>query len=112
VFLSSLSGKVTGQVELDRETRLRLQEVFGLCKDPDAVALPLAYKDKIWSNRPIEKLVCPVRLSNPLSEKEATRMAREIVVLMPCWLVYGQTKKIVEDVRGLLVKKDELFMTS
>jgi hypothetical protein len=110
VFLSSLSGKVSGQAELDRTTRLRLQEKFDLCKDPDAVALPLAYNDKIWSNRPIENLVCPIRLSSELTDQELTRMARQIVVLMPCWLVYGQTKKIVEDVRELLVKKDELFV--
>lgn len=75
------------------------------------MALPLAYNDKIWSNRPIENLVCPIRLSSELTDQELTRMARQIVVLMPCWLVYGQTKKIVEDVRELLVKKDELFVT-
>lgn len=112
VFISSLSGKVSGVVEMDRETRLRLQTNFGLCKDPDAVALPLAYNNKIWANRPIENLVCPIRLSSPLSEQELTRTARQIVVLMPCWLVYGQTKKIVEDVRELLEKKDQLFMMS
>lgn len=112
IFISSLSGKVSGAIEMDRETRLRLQQSFGLCKDPDAVALPLAYNDKIWANRPIETLVCPVRLSTPLTEQEITRTARQIVALMPCWLVYGQTMKIVEDVRELLVKKDELFMMS
>jgi hypothetical protein len=110
VFLSSLSGKLAGSVEMDRESRQRLQANFGLCVDPDAVALPLAYNEKIWANRPIESLVCPIYLSSTLTEQELTRTARKIVVLMPCWLVYGQTKKIVEDVRELLQKKDELFM--
>jgi hypothetical protein len=112
VFISSLSGKVCGSIEMDRVTRLRLQQVFGLCTDPDAVALPLAYNDRIWSNRPIEQLVCPMHLQGIHSDQELTRTARQIVVMMPCWLVYGKTMKIVDDVRELLIKRNELFSVS
>jgi hypothetical protein len=97
---------------MDRVTRLRLQQVFGLCTDPDAVALPLAYNDRIWSNRPIEQLVCPMHLQGIHSDQELTRTARQIVVMMPCWLVYGKTMKIVDDVRELLIKRNELFSVS
>lgn len=94
---------------MDRQTRIRLQQHFDLCADPDAVALPLALNEKIWANRPIESLVDSVHLELQHTEAELTRTARKIVTMMPCWLVYGETKRIVSDVRDLLTTREELF---
>lgn len=112
LFISSLSGKVTGQRELDRNVRLRLLGAFSLCNDPDAIALPVAYNEKIWANRPIDSLVEKVLSSEELDVVELTRIARQIVAMMPCWLVYGQTMHIVQEVRELLSQRNELFTVS
>lgn len=112
LFVSSLTGKITGRNELDRNTRLLLNEMFGLCKDPDAIALPLALNEKIWMNRPIGDLVCPIHLESSITEQEITRVARQIVAMMPCWLVYTGTMQIAADVRELLLQRNELFPVS
>jgi hypothetical protein len=109
MFLSSLSGKIAGTKEFDREVLLKIQEEFGLTKvDPHAMELPIACMDKIWGKRPVEDLVCPVTL-NDKSGHDMTRTARQIVVMMPCWLVYDSTFKIVSEVRELLEKREQLF---
>ena len=98
---------------MDRLTRVRLLAQFHLGKDPDALALPLAFNEKIWTNRPIDGLVCPIHLEQAAAnEKEMTRTARQIVAMMPCWLVYGQTMQIAADVRELLSQRNELFPVS
>ena len=115
VFLTSLTGYVTGMKEMDRPTRLHLKEQFDLCKDPDALALPLAYNEKIWANRPIDNLIGRVLVeadSLGYTEQELTRYARQIVAMMPCWLVYGQTMDIVKEVRQLLLQRNELLPVS
>lgn len=109
VFLSSLCGKITGNSELERQIRLRLQEEIITCSDPDAMTLPLAFNDKIWANRPIESVVNPLLLATHMNDQEITRMARQIVAMMPCWLVYTQISIIVDDVRKLLAKRENLF---
>lgn len=115
VFLTTLTAKVTGLKEMDRVTRVQLQSQFNLCKDPDAIALPLAYNEKIWGNRPIDSLIERVldETNNiGITEQELTRYARQIVAMMPCWLVYGQTMEIVKEVRLLLSSRNELLPVS
>ena len=112
LFVSSLTGKITGLNELDRATRQLLNEMFGLCKDPDAIALPLALNEKIWMNRPIGNLVHSAHLEGVLTDQEITRVARQIVAMMPCWLVYTGTMKISADVRELLLQRNELVPVS
>ena len=115
VFLTTLTAKVTGLKEMDREKRIHLQSQFALCKDPDAISLPLAYNEKIWGNRPIDELIERVQnepSSTGFTEQEMTRMARQIVAMMPCWLVYTQTMEIVKEVRQLLSQRNELLPVS
>lgn len=109
IFLSSLSGKVTGEKHMAQDMLIRIQEKFKLCRDPHAMELPLACTDKIWGKRPIEDLVCPVYLNANQSDHDVTRTARQIVVMMPCWLVYDNTITIVGQVRELLIARSELF---
>jgi hypothetical protein len=109
VLISSLAGKISGQKEMDLELRKRLQQKFGLCKDPDAVALPLALSEAIWGKRHINALLDSLETDHELTEQELTRLARQIVATMPCWLVYGKTMRIVEEVRTLIQTRDELF---
>lgn len=109
LFLSSLSGKVTGEKSLARQTLVKIQNEFELCSDPFAIELPLAFHEKIWGKRPIDELVCPVHLDATQSDRELTRLSRQIVSIMPCWLVYAQTSCIVNDVRDLLAKRGEIF---
>lgn len=109
MFLSSLYSKVSCETEIDHSRMVRFQEAFDLCKDPHAIALPMAYSDRIWRQRPIENLVCQNNLCRHETDKDLTRIARMIVVRMPCWLVYDKTTKIVEDVKKLLLEREELF---
>lgn len=118
LFLSSLSGKVidgaqaeTNDETFERETRMKIQEAFNLCKDPNAIELPMALNRKIWGKRPIDELVCPLYLDDDESFIKATRIARQIVAIMPCWLVYGTTRAIIDDVRQLITMRNELFST-
>jgi hypothetical protein len=109
VFISTLAGKISGRSELEREILLRIQAEFKITKvDPHAMELPLACADKIWGKRPVEDLVCPVVL-NEMSGHDMTRIARQIVVMMPCVLVYDKTFEIVREVRELLEKREQLF---
>uniref|UniRef100_A0AAU7PFU7 Uncharacterized protein n=1 Tax=Burkholderia phage vB_BgluM-SURPRISE13 TaxID=3159457 RepID=A0AAU7PFU7_9VIRU len=109
MFISSLSGKVAGTNEFDRVVLLQIQEEFKLTKvDPHAMELPVACANKIWGKRPVEDLVCSDHL-NEKSDHDMTRIARQIVVMMPCWLVYDSTFKIANDVRELLTKREQLF---
>lgn len=109
MFLSSLSAKIAGSKELDRSILLRIQEEFKITNvDPHAMELPIACADKIWGKRPVEDLVCPVQLSEK-SDHDMTRVARQIVVMMPCWLVYDEIFRVVIEVRDLLEKREQLF---
>ncbi|BAS04848.2 hypothetical protein [Ralstonia phage RSF1] len=88
---------------------LRIQEEFKITNvDPHAMELPIACADKIWGKRPVEDLVCPVQLSEK-SDHDMTRVARQIVVMMPCWLVYDEIFRVVIEVRDLLEKREQLF---
>lgn len=110
MFISSLSGKIAGTSELDRATLLRIQQEFKLTNvDPHAMELPIACTDKIWGKRPVEDLVCPVFLHQK-SNHDLTRIARQIVVMMPCWLVYDEIFRVVIEVRQLLEARDQLFV--
>lgn len=109
VFITTLTAKVAGFRELDRTARRQLLNEFGLGRDPDALALPLAYTDKIWANRPIDTIVDDTHLSRACVDKELTRMSRQIVAMMPCWLVYAHTVDIARDVRELLLKRSTLL---
>lgn len=109
MFITSLTGKITGKKTLTRFERIRIQERFKLCKDPDAMDLPLAVSDKIWINRPVEQYICQSYLDIHCRESELTRTARQIVAIMPCWLVYASTSKIVDDVKELLKTRSELL---
>lgn len=110
MFLSSLAGKIAGEKQMDRETLLKFQERFKLCQDPNAIELGLALNEKLWATRPIDALVCPVNLEIQNTEQDLTRIARRIVAIMPCWMVYGTTiTKIVADTRELLAARNDLF---
>lgn len=109
LFLSALSGKVTGEKSLARPVLVNIQNEFDLCVDPFAIELPLAFHDKIWGKRPIDELVCPRRLEAFNTDRDLTRAARQIVSIMPCWLVYDQTSSIISDVRDLLAKRGVIF---
>ena len=118
LFLSALSGKVIDVLPtrhdaapVPPETLVKLQEFFNLCKDPSAIELPMALSGKIWGKRPIDELVCPLYLGFDDSFVRATRTARQIVAIMPCWLVYGRTRAIIDDVRQLIMSRNEIFAT-
>lgn len=111
LFLASLAGKVTSTHHLSKSILLKLQQEFQLCADTKAIDLPPILHKKIWGNRPIEGLVCPVHLDAQQSERCMTRTARQIVSIMPCWLVYAHTTQIIEDVRDMLSKREVLFAT-
>jgi len=109
MFISSLAGKVAGTNTFDRATLLRIQDQFSLTNvDPHAMELPVACANKIWGKRPVEDLVSPATL-NDMSSHDETRIARQIVAMMPCWMVYDNTFKIVGDVRELLAERSNLF---
>lgn len=116
VFISSLVGKIGGdevvaEGEVGRGIRASVQQRLALCKDPEAMRLWATYTDKIWRSRPIEPLVCPIHLSEQQCEQKMRRTARQIVVMMPCWLVYGKTTQIVQDVCDILQRRSELQPT-
>lgn len=109
MFIASLSGKIAGASEFDRAILLQIQQRFTLTKvDPHAMELPVAYADKIWGKRPVSDLVSEDHLSEK-SEHDMTRISRQIVVMMPCWLVYDMTWVIVGEVRELLAERDQLL---
>lgn len=109
MFLSSLYGQVSKEKEINQERLVRFKEAFDLCRDPRAIALPMACSDRIWNKRTIDELVCKDNLCSRDTEKDITRIARMIVVGMPCWLVYDHTTKIVQDVKKLLTHREDLF---
>lgn len=109
MFISSLAGKVAGKKTFDRETILRIQDQFSLTNiDPHAMELPVACANRIWGKRPVEDLV-NLETLNEKSDHDATRIARQIVAMMPCWMVYDNTFKIAKDVRELLAERNKLF---
>jgi hypothetical protein len=95
---------------MERFILIKIQEKFSLCRDPNAIELPLAFTNQIWGKRPIDTLVCPLYLESKQSDNDVTRIARQIVIMMPCWLVYGNTMNIVNDVRELLNMRNEIFI--
>lgn len=109
LFIASLSAWVLDKEELDRSTRMNMVAQFSLCSDPDALALPIAMKDKIWKNRPISPLMKSCMCGGLQTEKDVTRKARQIVAMMPCWLVYDKTLSIVQDTKALLSVRNELM---
>ena len=91
-MISSLCP-VVAKDELDDEYLALLNTQLSLCREEDALKLPITISNRIWDNVPIE-------VSD--MEKNPTKVAQAILTNVPEWLKYDEDTVILNEVRNLL----------
>ena len=92
IVISSLCP-IVAKEELNDEYLALLNTQLSLCREEDALKLPITMSQSIWSKVPVE--------AEEL-EKDPAQVARRIVTNVPEWLKYDKDNVILDEVQDLL----------
>lgn len=92
IMISSLCP-VVAKKDLNDEYLALLNTQLSLCREEDALKLPLTMSQSIWSKVPIE---------DEEIEKNPGQVAQRIVTNVPEWLKYDKDTVILDEIQSLL----------
>lgn len=104
MFLASFSAHLKETNEMSGELLHKLNKMFELSVDDNALKLPVHLSRAIWRNRPLEagvKQTLRVDDIRPRSTPAISAIANKIIAAMPACLRYDEAK-MSEDVTKLI----------
>lgn len=97
IVLSSLCPKLISRSDLTQEYLALLNTQLSLCREEEALKLPMAMSDQIWPINPVT-----IENDNNLSDSEYDIFARRILEKIPEWLRYDRDTVIASELSTLL----------
>lgn len=120
IYVSSILGLIQQMKDPDMALVIKLNTMFKLANNPDALAFPMYIKSVIWKDVMLEA-VCisttdeqvPITalLDQELNSKDCTAIGEYFARQAPAWLKYGAIDTMVNDI-VLLVKQLKQFNTN
>lgn len=109
IFIASITGMAYPLREPDSITTEKLNKVFSLVKDPNALELPMYVKSAIWRDCDLRVMaqngqaICPASLVyGTVSEADARKLADHVVNTTPSWLHYCSPDEMRQDMSKLI----------
>ncbi len=100
VFLASFSAQLKETNEMSGELLHKLNKMFALSADDNALKFPVHLSHVIWRNRPLEPGV-RLSITTEVLHGRAHAVARKVIAAMPTCLRYDEAR-MSTDVESLL----------
>ena len=115
IFLSSLTAFLRDTSDPDRQTLERLNEIFRLSSQPDALRFPMIAQKRIWKAIDIKDIQVPgITVGNECVDgkrppvAQLRILANQVLDQCPDWLRYGSKSQMRKEVISLLSKMDQI----
>lgn len=103
LLISSLSGRLLKKENINDDYLALLNTQLSLCREEDAIRLPIAINEQIWPECPID-----IVDTNMVSDKDITSLVKRIMEKIPEWLKYDR-ESIIEDELSQVLKLNSVF---
>ena len=110
IFISSIIGLIKNMKSPEQEALEKVNSIFNIAKDPNAIALPMYAKSLIWRdlcNKPIEVSSGKVIFATSIDKQEFTNHQYQNIVDFffrhtPKWLKYDEDVVMRGDINKII----------
>lgn len=118
IFISSFIAHIKNTTNPDKTLLLKINKLFSLSRDDEAMLLPFRLQDRIWESIALKEIlqeksivvddvsqIAEYRFVKP----QIRTLSEDIIKIIPRWLKYGSNNQIRSDLITMFKNTDALF---
>lgn len=109
IFIASLYCYIAKLDAMHEEALRKLNHAIGLARYSEALRLPAAMRNTVWSEIDVRSVLDMDVFENEISKPEAEEIAEKVVAMSPRWIRYRNRRTMVGDVKELIQRTTHFF---